>query len=137
MAKAAALTGEDTPFPIFGVLRSHDVICNVAWELHGRLIVFKWKQMTWGLRALCAHMWQVEEESSVVRRDVRQGDGGDLGQLGIGETVPVGAARPLAGLVKTCQSTGITAELQDRRQSPPVQDTLREALEIPQLSWMT
>ena len=51
----SALTGEDAPFPVFGFLRSHDVVLNTAWEVHGRLVVFKWKQMTWGLRMLWAH----------------------------------------------------------------------------------
>ena len=54
-AKVSALTGEDAPFPVFGFLRSHDVVLNAAWEVHGRLVVFKWKQMTWGLRMLWAH----------------------------------------------------------------------------------
>ena len=54
-AKVSALTGEDAPFPAFGFLRSHDVVLNTAWEIHGRLVVFKWKQLTWGLRMLWAH----------------------------------------------------------------------------------
>ena len=54
-AKVSALTGEDAPFPVFGFLRSHDVVLNTAWEIHGRLVVFKWMQLTWGLRMLWAH----------------------------------------------------------------------------------
>ena len=54
-AKCAALTGQDAPFPIFGFLRSDDLVLNVAWEIHGRMVVFKSKQLTWGLRALWAH----------------------------------------------------------------------------------
>ena len=47
----AALTGSEAPFPILGLLRSHDPVLSTAWELHGRLVVFKWKQLLWGLRA--------------------------------------------------------------------------------------
>ena len=36
------------------MMRSHDVVCNMAWELHGRLVTFKWKQLLWGLRAMAA-----------------------------------------------------------------------------------
>ena len=56
----AALTGSEAPFPILGFLRSHDPVLNTAWELHGRMVVFKWKQLLWGLRA-CRAMgktWQ-------------------------------------------------------------------------------
>ena len=50
----AAVTGQLADFPTLGMLRSHDVVCNMAWELHGRLVTFKWKQFLWGLRALAA-----------------------------------------------------------------------------------
>ena len=49
--KNAALTGSEASFPILGLIRSHDPVLSTAWELHGRLVVYKWKQMLWGLRA--------------------------------------------------------------------------------------
>ena len=53
--KCAALTGQDAPFSAFEFLRSDTLAINVAWEIHSRMVVFKWKQLTWGLRALWAH----------------------------------------------------------------------------------
>jgi hypothetical protein len=49
-SRTAALTGVDARFPILGFKRSMDAALNVAWELHARLVTFKWKVLLLGLR---------------------------------------------------------------------------------------
>ena len=44
------ITGRESHFATLSLRRSHDPILSMAWELHGRLVVFKWKQFLWGLR---------------------------------------------------------------------------------------
>ena len=49
-AQHARLTGAQAPFPLLGFRRSRDPVLNMAWELHARLVVHKWKQLVWMLR---------------------------------------------------------------------------------------
>jgi hypothetical protein len=50
-SETAALTGHLAPFSTLSCRRSHDPVLSAAWELHGRLVTFKWKQLLWMLRA--------------------------------------------------------------------------------------
>ena len=56
-SETAALTGHLAPFSTLSCRRSHDPVLSAAWELHGRLVTFKWKQFLWMLRVY-EGMWQ-------------------------------------------------------------------------------
>ena len=49
--RSKAVTGEEANFPTLGLQRSADPVLNMALEVHGRMLVFKWKQLVWMLRA--------------------------------------------------------------------------------------
>ena len=56
-SETAALTGSLAPFSTLSCRRSHDPVLSSAWELHGRLVTYKWKQLLWMMRAREA-MWE-------------------------------------------------------------------------------
>ena len=56
-SEMAALTGQLAPFSTLSCRRSHDPVLSTAWELHGRLVTFKWKQFLWMARVREA-VWQ-------------------------------------------------------------------------------
>lgn len=49
-----AITGLNAEFPTLGMTLSADPVLNMSWTIHGRLLVHKWKQMVWMLRARAA-----------------------------------------------------------------------------------
>jgi hypothetical protein len=50
----AALTGQYADFPTLGMTRSEDVAFNISNVIRARMVTFKWKQLTWMLRARAA-----------------------------------------------------------------------------------
>jgi len=50
-SRTAKLTGDLAPFPTLGMLRSRDPALNMAWEMHARFVIFKWKTLLLMLRA--------------------------------------------------------------------------------------
>jgi len=49
-----ALTGSLADFPTLGLMRSHDPVCSMAWELRARLVIHKWKVFKVMLQAKAA-----------------------------------------------------------------------------------
>ena len=62
-----AVTGLNAEFPTLGMTMSGDPVFNMSWVIHGRLIVRKWKQMVWMVRARFA----LETEGKRYRRHPR------------------------------------------------------------------
>jgi hypothetical protein len=50
----AALTGQNADFPTLGMTQREDVAFNISYVIHSRMVTFKWKQLTWMLRARAA-----------------------------------------------------------------------------------
>lgn len=51
-SQQAVLTGSEANFSTLSLQRSHDPVLCIAWEIHGRPVTVKWKQMLVGLRVL-------------------------------------------------------------------------------------
>ena len=54
--QSAALTGQFANFPTLGMTQSDDPAFNISYVIHARLVTFKWKQLTWMLRARSAFL---------------------------------------------------------------------------------
>ena len=52
--QTAPTTGRTASFPTLGLVRSRDPTLSMAWELHARLVVHKWKVLLLMLRARSA-----------------------------------------------------------------------------------